>query len=125
MTIKSRCGAILALGGLAICLAGVALAAPQAAPTDYHVITMTAKDFAFDPSVITVKKGEKVRLLITATDRDHGIKIQGYDIDQVLKKGQTETIEFTANKAGTFEFKCSVYCGMGHRKMKGKLVVEE
>lgn len=86
---------------------------------------MVAKNFEFDPSVITVKKGEKVRLFITSRDHDHGIKIQGYDIDQMLPKGSTSTIEFTADKAGTFEFKCSVYCGRGHRRMKGKLVVEE
>jgi len=42
---------------------------------------------------------------ITATDRDHGIKIAGYDIDQVLKKGDPTIIEFTADKAGTFDFK--------------------
>ena len=72
-----------------------------------------------------MKKGDKVRLIITATDRDHGIKIEGYDINQVLKKGDPATIEFTADKAGTFEFKCSVRCGMGHGRMKGKLVVEE
>ena len=72
-----------------------------------------------------MKKGEKVRLLISAFDHDHGIKIAGYDIDQMLPKGSTATIEFTANKAGTFEFKCSVYCGRGHRRMKGTLVVEE
>ena len=28
-----------------------------------------------------------MRLIITATDRDHGIKIEGYDINQELKKG--------------------------------------
>ena len=83
------------------------------------------QEYEFDPSAITVKKGEKVRLIITATDRDHGIKIEGYDINQELKKGDPTTIEFTADKAGTFEFKCSVYCGPGHRKMKGKLVVVE
>jgi cytochrome c oxidase subunit 2 len=88
-------------------------------------IYLTAKNYEFDPGVITVKKGEKVRLIITATDRDHGIKIEGYDINQVLKKGDPTTIEFTADKAGAFEFKCSVYCGHGHRKMKGKLIVEE
>jgi cytochrome c oxidase subunit 2 len=122
---KHRCSSILVLGAFLTCLAGTALGAGQAASSGYHEFTMTAKNYEFDPSVITVKKGEKVRLFITATDRDHGIKIQGYDIDQVLKKGSTATIEFTADKAGTFEFKCSVYCGMGHRKMKGKLVVEE
>jgi len=122
---KHRCSSILVLGAFLTFLAGTALAAGQAPSSGYHEFTMTAKNYEFDPSVITVKKGEKVRLFITATDRDHGINIQGYDIDQVLKKGATATIEFTASKAGTFEFKCSVYCGMGHHKMKGKLVVEE
>jgi cytochrome c oxidase subunit 2 len=106
-------------------LAGTALAVGQDTPAGVREFKMTAKNYDFDPNVITVKKGEKVRLLVTSTDRDHGIKIEGYDINQVVKKGQTATIEFTADKAGTFEFKCSVYCGMGHRKMKGKLVVEE
>ena len=125
MTMKLRCSSILALCALAVCLAGTAVAAGQAPPSDVHEFTMTAKNYEFDPSVIRVKKGEKVRLIITATDRDHGIKIQGYDINQELKKGDPTTIEFTADKAGTFEFKCSVYCGLGHRKMKGKLIVEE
>jgi len=120
-----RNSAIFILAILVATSAGTGRAAGQASSSGYHEFTMTAKSFEFDPSVIKVKKGEKVRLFITATDRDHGIKIQGYDIDQVLKKGATETIEFTADKAGTFEFKCSVACGKGHRKMKGTLVVEE
>jgi cytochrome c oxidase subunit 2 len=122
---KRRFGSILALGALATCLAGSILAAGQATTPGVHKFTITATNYEFDPGVITVKKGEKVRLLITATDRDHGIKIDAFDINQVLKKGDPTTIEFTADKAGTFEFKCSVYCGKGHRKMKGKLVVEE
>jgi cytochrome c oxidase subunit 2 len=125
MVMKQRCGSILALGALMTCVAGAALAAGQAASSGYHEFTMTAKNFEFDPDTITVKKGEKVRLIITAADHDHGFKLDAFDINQVLKKGDTETIEFTATKAGTFEFKCSVYCGKGHRKMKGKLVVEE
>ena len=125
MAIKQRCGSILVLALFMTCLASTALAAGQAASSGYHEFTMTAKNFEFDPSTITVKKGEKVRLIITAADHDHGFKLDAFDIDQVLKKGDTETIEFTATKAGTFEFKCSVYCGRGHRRMKGKLVVEE
>jgi cytochrome c oxidase subunit 2 len=120
-----RSAMILPSAIILACLAVTAHAADQATTSGYHEFIMTANNYAFDPSVITVKKGEKVRLFITAVDRDHGIKIQGYDIDQVLKKGSTATIEFTADKAGTFEFKCSVYCGHGHGKMKGKLIVEE
>jgi cytochrome c oxidase subunit 2 len=94
-------------------------------PGAAHEIKMTAKKYEFDPSTITVKKGERVRLLITALDRDHGFKLEAFGINQKLKKGDTETIEFTADKSGTFPFQCSEFCGFGHGRMKGKLVVEE
>ena len=120
---KPRQVLVLALVVLAACLAGAAVAARQAASSDYHEFTMTAKDSGFEPSMITVKKGEKVRLIITATDCEHEFRLDAFEIIQVLKKGDPEIIEFTATKAGTFEFRCSVYCGKGHGKMRGKLVV--
>ncbi len=86
---------------------------------------MTAKKYQFDPSVITVKQGDKVRLVITATDRDHGFKLDEYGINQKLKKSDPASIEFTADKPGTFTFRCSEFCGLGHPRMKGKLVVEK
>jgi len=109
-----------------LALAGRAVSA-QEAPSSGGVveIKVTARKFAFDPNVITVKKGDRVRLLITAADHDHGFKLAAFDIDQLIPKGQTATIEFTATKAGTFPFQCSHFCGMGHGKMKGKLVVQE
>ena len=96
----------------------------QGAP-EVHEIQMTAKKYEFSPNPIRVKKGEHVKLVITATDRDHGIKIEAFHIEQKLKKGQPTTIEFTADQAGTFPFKCSVHCGLGHGGMKGTLIVEE
>lgn len=125
MTIKQKAGLILMLSIIALCLAGPLFAGGQDTSAGLHELTMTARNYVFEPAEITVKKGEKVRLIITSTDRDHGIKIEGYDINQVLKKGDPTTIEFTADKVGSFEFKCSVYCGMGHRKMKGILIVED
>ena len=122
---KVRYSSILLVTALVLFLAVNARLSGQATQSDFHQFNITAKNYDFNPAVITVKKGEKVRLIITATDRDHGIKIAGYDIDQVRKKGDPTIIEFTADKAGTFDFKCSMYCGMGHRKMKGKLIVEE
>lgn len=97
----------------------------EASPDNVHEIQMTAKKYEFDPSVVTVKKGERVKLVITALDRDHGFKLKDFGIDQKLKKGVPTAIEFTADKAGTFGFKCSKFCGFGHWKMKGRLVVEE
>jgi nitrous-oxide reductase len=54
--------------------------------------------------VTTVKQGDHVKMVVTALDRDHGFKLEAFDIDQRLKKGEPTTIEFTADKAGTFPF---------------------
>ena len=86
---------------------------------------ITAKKYEFDPNVITVKNGQRVKLVITALDHDHGFKLEAFKIDERLKKGTPTTIEFTADKVGTFPFECSHFCGVGHGKMKGRLVVTE
>lgn len=114
-----RYGAVLAA------FAGLALATSLNAAADQTTeIKMTAKRYAFDPSVVKVKQGDHVKLVITALDREHGIKIPAFNIDEKLPKGEPVTVEFTADKAGTFPFQCSHVCGLGHHKMKGQLIVE-
>ena len=87
-------------------------------------IAMTAKKYEFSPSEIRARPGETIRLVITALDRKHGFKLDAFGVDRQLPKGEAVTIEFTAIQAGTFPFKCSKFCGFGHGKMKGELVVE-
>ncbi|MGA3093252.1 MAG: cupredoxin domain-containing protein [Terriglobales bacterium] len=108
-----------------------------------QVIQMTAKKYEYSPSPVHVKQGTRVRLKITAIDRDHGITIatvpEGADPAAPagleftspqpkngwkLLKGKEATIEFVARRAGIYEFKCSVTCGLGHGRMKGQLVVD-
>ena len=86
---------------------------------------VVAKQFEFVPGTITVKKGDTVRLKITSADVEHGIGIPEFGVNQTIPAGETVTVEFVASKTGTFEFKCNVFCGEGHREMAGKLVVEE
>ena len=88
-------------------------------------IQVTAKKYEFSPNPIRVKKGEPVKLTITAKDHDHGFQIDAFHIKQRLKKGEPTVIEFTPEKAGSFPFKCSVFCGFGHGGMKGTIIVEE
>lgn len=107
----------------AICLGAQDAVAPPAGAA--REIEMTAKKYEFSPSTITVKKGEHVKLVITALDKDHGFEIEAFKIKQELKKGVPTTVEFKAENAGEFPFKCAKFCGFGHGKMKGKLVVEE
>jgi len=120
-SMKTFVAACMVLGLTAV----VAPAQESAASTAAHEIQVSAKKYEFNPNTITVKKGEHVRLIITATDHDHGFKLDAFGINQKLKKGAPTTIEFTADKTGTFPFQCSEFCGLGHGKMKGKVVVEE
>src|ERR1700678_827214 len=77
-----------------------------------HEIQVTLRKYEFSPGSLSVKKGERVRLVMSAADRDHGFKLDDFDINQKIPKGTTAVVEFTADKAGTFQFRCSNVCGI-------------
>jgi plastocyanin len=110
---------------LAAGIAAVAIRAQSrgdAVPT--KEIQMTAKKYEFSPGTVEVSAGTRIVFKITAVDREHGFQIAGSKDGCVkIKKGETATVEYLAEKAGTVEFKCCVYCGLGHGGMKGKIVV--
>lgn len=89
-----------------------------------RAIRITAKQWEFVPAEIRVKKNERVVLEVTSTDVDHGLSIPEFNINRNLRAGATERIEFTPDKAGSFSMVCSVFCGGGHRGMRGTLIVE-
>jgi len=77
--------------------------------------TVTGKNFSFAPSVMSVNKGERVRITFVNDVGTHDLVVEGYDArTQILQGGQSETIEFIADEAGTFEYYCSVG---SHREM--------
>lgn len=88
-------------------------------------IRLTLKKYEFIPNQLHVTRGEHVKLIMSAVDHDHGFKLEDFDINVKVKKGTTAISEFTADKSGTFPFRCSTVCGLGHRGMKGTLVVDQ
>lgn len=86
--------------------------------------TVTAKQWSFDPATITVKKGDRVKLAIKSIDVSHGFALSAFNVNQNLEPGQEVTVEFVADKTGSFPFFCSVFCGSGHGGMRGTLIVE-
>lgn len=85
---------------------------------DVHVITLKASRFQYSPSTITVSKGEHVKIVMENLDTTHGIAIPDYGVSG------TDSVEFVADKAGTFEFHCPTFCGPGHKEMTGTLIVQ-
>ena len=88
-------------------------------------VHLEAYQFSFSPDTIVVNKGDSVKIHATSRDVPHGIFIEEYGINILVKKGAVEEIEFVADKAGEFDIICSVYCGKGHHSMKAKLIVKE
>ncbi len=76
------------------------------------------------PDFLEVPYGALVRLSITNEDSyDHGFAINELHVDRRLPAKQTTTVEFVADRAGEFRFRCSVYCGSGHFDQLGTIVV--
>jgi len=101
---------------------------------EVHVygIAMRSK-FIFDakakrPDVIEVNKGDKVFIHLTNIDFDqditHGFAINQYDLNMEVQPGQTNTIEFTADKEGTFPLYCTNFCSALHQEMSGYFLVK-
>ena len=87
--------------------------------------TIWASQFDYTPAVITVQQGDYVRVNLKSADVAHGWYIDGYDIDIKVSGGETASVEFVADKAGTFKIRCSITCGPFHPFVAGKFVVRQ
>ena len=87
---------------------------------------VTASRYKFDPARIEVRQGDVVELVLRSADTDHGLAIKAYGVKVAIPKGgETVGVSFVASRAGTFPIECSEYCGSGHKRMRGELVVTE
>lgn len=102
-----------------------------ASPTGAAMTSVTVKEFVvegsnfkFVPAEMKVKKGDTVRMTFKNIQGLHDFTIEELDVaTNQINGGDEEEVEFVADKAGTFEYYCSVgnHRAMG---MKGKLIVE-
>lgn len=87
-------------------------------------ITVTASNFKFSPTEIKVNKGDKVKIILKNTQGFHDLVIDEFNVQtKSIGAGLEDTVEFTADKAGTFEY----YCSIGNHRamgMVGKLIVQ-
>jgi heme/copper-type cytochrome/quinol oxidase subunit 2 len=53
----------------------------------------------------------------------HGFYLDGYGVSVTADPGQTARLTFTADRSGSFRFRCNITCGALHPFMIGKLQV--
>lgn len=106
---------------------GDALVSPSTTSTDTKPVkefTVSGKNFSFTPSTLAVNKGDTVKITFKNVEGMHDLRIDEFGVaTQKIKGGAEETVEFMADKTGTFEYYCSVgsHRAMG---MKGALTVK-
>ncbi len=92
--------------------------------TSVKEFTVNGSNFAFSPTTLIVKKGDKVRIIFKNEGGFHDLKIDEFNVaTKKIQGGAQDTVEFTADKVGSFEYYCSIgeHRAMG---MKGTLTVE-
>ena len=98
--------------------------ASAAAPSDY-VLDVAMNDanakYGFNPTDITVKKGETVTFNLTSENEFHSFTVDSLGIDVEVDAGTTEEITFTFSEAGTFDLICIPHESLG---MVGKIIVQ-
>jgi plastocyanin len=85
---------------------------------------ITGGNFYFSPNEMTVNKGDKVTITFSNAGGIHDFVIDEFKAKtETIETGETSTVTFVANKAGSFQFYCSV---PGHlqKGMKGTLIVK-
>ena len=90
----------------------------QTNTTDTVSIDMEAGGFYFTPNEISVKKGQKVQINLTAKDMMHDFNIDELGVkSETVKAGNSTVIEFTADSVGSFEY----YCSVGEHRANGQV----
>lgn len=91
-------------------------------------IWMTVVRSHFTPERVEIRQGDHVTWHLTnlerARDATHGFAISGYNINLSLEPGETQTIEFVADRSGTFTYYCTEFCSALHLEMLGYMLVE-
>ena len=92
---------------------------------EVRTIEVEAGSFYYSPAQIRVKKGETVRIVMNSVDMMHDLVIDELNVRiPVTQSGKSNTVEFTADTVGEFEY----YCSVGSHRAQGQvgtIVVEE
>ena len=100
-------------------------AAPAAAiQSGTKEFTVTGSNYSFVPAMLAAKKGDRIKIIFKNSGGIHDLKIDEFGVaTKKLSTAGQDTVEFTADKAGQFEYYCSVG---SHRQMgmKGTLTVQ-
>jgi len=86
-------------------------------------VRIDAANWHFDPNDLTVNAGDRIHLILRATEGDHFFVQPDYEIGVELKEGETHEVSFLADRPGEFRFGSCEWDGSELQVMKGRIRV--
>ena len=86
-------------------------------------IEVRARKFEFIPAEVRVPRGKPVTFVVTSEDFPHGFNLPDFGVRRDLVPGVAVEVTITPAKSGRFHYLCDNFCGEGHDRMGGILVV--
>ena len=127
MTLTRRSLSLMLVGAGACLLAGPAVlrlfAAQEQAP-NRRELTVVARDYRFIPARIEVLQDDLVKLTVQSEDVAYSLTIDEYRLSKRIPAGGVTTIEFRADRPGTFRFYSNLTSDSAHAGMEGRLIVK-
>ena len=92
-------------------------------PIDVYLMAMR---FSYLPNVLRLERGVPYRFRMMSMDVNHGASIHTGFAGHIMRRPAQTMSEMvmTFSEPGEFMIYCTVYCGVGHSQMKGKIIVE-
>ncbi len=89
-------------------------------------VFLMALRFSYTPSVLRLKHGVPYRFHMMSMDVNHGVSINTGSAGHIMRRPARALVSMvmTFPNSGEFMIYCTVYCGLGHGQMKGKIIVE-
>jgi len=91
---------------------------PETTDANIKIVEVEAGSFYYKPNIIEVTKGQKIKIIMKSVSMMHDFNIDELGVKMpITKNGDTGTVEFTADKVGTFEY----YCSVGQHRANGQV----
>lgn len=92
---------------------------------DTYQLKCVAKMWSFDPETVRVPAGSEVDIYLSSADVVHGFWITHKNVNLMAVPGAVNKITVKFEKPGSYDIICHEYCGAGHQKMRGQIIVEK
>jgi heme/copper-type cytochrome/quinol oxidase subunit 2 len=84
-----------------------------------------AVQWSYEPGTLRLRTGVPYRFRMMAIDVSHGASLQLGAGSQIIRLRRNALVEreLTFTRPGEYLLYCTLYCGIGHDRMSGRIIV--